>query len=200
MLKTILFDVDGVIIKRKRYFSECFSQEFGVPMDTMFAFFENEFQQCLVGKADLKKELSKYALQWGWEKSVDELLVYWFSRESEIDDRIMESLQAIRKRGIRCYLATNNETYRATYLLNALGLRERVDGIFASHDLGWLKTKKEFWEAVHVSLGKGDKNQVLVWDDDERNIQSAARFGFHAEHFTSFTEYQKKMRSLLALS
>ena len=62
MIKTILFDVDGVVIPKKRRFSTNFSREFNVPIEKLSQFFENEFQLCLVGKADLKKEIKKLFL------------------------------------------------------------------------------------------------------------------------------------------
>ncbi len=79
MIKIVVFDVDGIVIRREMYFSQRFSREFGVPIEEILPFFENEFQLCLTGKADLKKEISKYFGRWGWKKSIDELFSYWFS-------------------------------------------------------------------------------------------------------------------------
>lgn len=57
MITTILFDGDGIVVNKPLRFSDRFSKEYGVPMEKLLAFFENDFQPCLVGKADLKEVL-----------------------------------------------------------------------------------------------------------------------------------------------
>ena len=58
-IKAVIFDTDGMIIRSEKYFSQRFSDEFNIPMEKILPFFKNEFQLCLVGKADIKTELNK---------------------------------------------------------------------------------------------------------------------------------------------
>lgn len=197
MIKAIIFDTDGTIIHREMYFSERFSKEFNVPLEKILPFFKNEFQLCLVGKADLKVELQKYLPLWGWTKSVDELLAYWFTNESDVDKGLIESVKQLRTRGFKCYLDTNNDKYRTQYLLDNLGLKNLFDGIFSSAELGYLKPQNGFWAAIHDRLGKPAKPEVLVWDDDEKNVESAKSFGFQSELYLGFDSYQSRMKSLV---
>lgn len=199
MIKTVIFDTDGMVIHREMYFSQRFSKEFGVPMKKVLPFFKNEFQLCLVGKADLKEELAKYLDQWEWKKSVDDLLSYWFEHESNLDKKILESVKILRDKGISCYLDSNNEKYRAQYLFENLGLKEFFNGAFSSAELGFLKPQPEFWSAIHERLGKPDKSEVLVWDDEEENVESAKSFGFHSEFYSGFDGYEKCMQSLICI-
>jgi putative hydrolase of the HAD superfamily len=197
MIKIIIFDTDGMVVHREMYFSQCFSQEFGVPIEKVLPFFKNEFQLCLVGKADLKQELIKYLDQWGWQKSVEDLLAYWFGHESGVDEKVLKSISTLRNKGLQCYLNTNNEKYRTQYLFEKLGLKNLFDGVFSSAKLGYLKPQPEFWSAIHGHLGKPDKSAVLVWDDDEKNVESAKNFGFHSELYSGFESYEERMKSLL---
>ena len=197
MIKTVVFDTDGMVIQREMYFSQRFSKEFGVPMEKVLPFFENEFQLCLVGKADLKEELAKYLSQWNWKKSVEELLSYWFANESNLDKKMLESVKNLRSKGIGCYLNTNNEKYRVQYLFENLDLKKIFDGVFSSAELGFLKPQPEFWSAIHERLGKPDKSEVLVWDDDEENVESAKNFGFHSESYSDYDAYENRMKSLV---
>ena len=194
MIKIILFDVDGVIIPHKRRFSSNFSKEFNVPIEKLSQFFENEFQLCLIGKADLKKEIKKYFKHWNWEKSADELLEYWFDNENEIDKKILESIKNLRDQGIKCFLSTNNEKYRADYILKNISLEKHFDGIFASGHIGHQKPQQNFWQAIYDMLGKPSKQSVLCWDDDEKNIESAKKFGFQAELYTNYNDYKNKIK------
>jgi len=192
----ILFDTDGIIIQRKTYFSQRFSDEFDIPMEKVRPFFNQEFQLCLVGKADIKVELKKYIKEWGWEKTIDDFLVYWFECESDIDKRIIESVKILREKGVRCYLHTNNEKYRTEYLFEKLKLKNYFDGIFFSAKLGFKKPQQEFWFAIYNHLGKPNKQEVFLLDDDEKNVLSAKKFGFQSEFYSSFNSYERQIKKL----
>ncbi|MEK7610758.1 MAG: HAD family hydrolase [Patescibacteria group bacterium] len=197
MIKTVLFDVDGVIIHREMYFSQRFCRESGTPMEKVLPFFNNEFRLCLVGQADLKQELAKYLNDWNWKKSVGDLLAFWFEHESDLDKRVLDGVCNLRNRGIRCYLATNNEKYRVQYILGDLGLEKHFDGAISSAEAGFLKPQPEFWSAVHDFLNKPDKTEVLFWDDDTLNVVSSIDFGYHSEVFSGADVFKSKMKSLI---
>ena len=195
MINIIILDTDGIVVHREMYFSQRFSQTFGVPPEKVLRFFKNEFQLCLTGKADLKEELSKYTPEWGWTKSVDDLLMFWFENENTIDQKILEHIQTLRKKGVCSYIDTNNEKYRAAYLFDNLGLKQFFDGTFSSAQLGCLKPQQEFWSAIHDALGKPNKADVLVWDDDHEHVEAAKLFGFHAERYSDFDTFTNRMSS-----
>lgn len=197
MIKTILFDVDGISVHREMNFSERYAQEFGVPIEKVTPFYFNEFQPCLVGKADLKIEIEKYLLAWGWTKSVDELIKYWFEHENKLDQTFLNSLEALKDKGVTCYLQTRNEKYRVNYLWNDLGLKNYFIDIFDSAKLGCKKPEIEFWAAIYDQLGQCPKEEVLVWDDKQENVDSARQFGFQAELFTTYDEYTKTLKKHL---
>ena len=197
MAKIVIFDTDGMVVHREMYFSKRFSGEFGVPMEKLLPFFKNEFQLCLVGKADLKEELAKYLAEWNWHGTVDELLVYWFTHESRVDEEMLESVKALKIKGVQCYLNTNNEKYRVQYLFEDLKLKDFFDGVFSSAELGYLKPQPEFWSAMYDRLGKPNKKDVLVWDDDEENVASATQFGFQAEFYSNFDSYDARTETFL---
>lgn len=196
MTKIVIFDTDGMVINREMYFSQRYSKEFNISPEKMLKFFNNEFQLCLIGKADLKKEISKYLKDWHWTKSVDDLLLYWFQHESNLDQNILASIKKLKDNNIKCYLNTNNEKYRVSYLINNLKLDQYFDGIFASSQLGFQKPQPEFWQKIYEKLNKPNKSEILVWDDDEKNVESAQKFGFQAELYTDFNDYKNKIQNL----
>ena len=173
-----------------------FLKKLGLTSQKMGVFFLNEFQLCLVGKADFKEELAKYLDQWNWQKSAEELISFWFEHESSVEKRILKNIEDLRSKGIKCYLNTNNEKYRVQYVLNILDLNKYFDGSFSSAELGYLKPQQEFWSKIYEQIGKPNKNEILVWDDDKENVESAQKFGFNSMLYSNFEEYEKYIKSL----
>jgi len=112
---------------------------------------------------------------------------YWFSGEAEKDDQMLKYIQTLRQKGIKCYLATNNEKYRVKYLLDIVGLKNYFDGCFASCDLSYFKKEKGFWESVLKKLGNVKRSGILLLDDDLVNVESAKAFGLRAESYKDFS-------------
>src|SRR5688500_6890642 len=116
MSKILLFDMDGVVVKKTKVFRVRISEKLNIPLEKVLEFFKNEFQESLVGKADLKVVLEKYIHEWGWNDTVESLLKFWFEGESEVDDQLLAKISNYRKGGGKGYLASNNEKYRIDYL------------------------------------------------------------------------------------
>lgn len=197
MIKAVIFDVDGVIIKSETIFSQNLSKDFNVPNEKILPFFKNEFQNCIIGKADLKEEVKKYLSDWNWSKTIDELLLYWFEHENNVDQKIIDSVNTLQKNGIRCFIATNNEKYRTEYLASTLELSTYFTKIFSSSSLGAKKPQREFWQLVFEQLPDLQKEEILVVDDDKENIASAQEFGFETHLYTDYDTYAKRNSSLI---
>lgn len=197
MIKYLLLDIDGIVIHREMYFSTRFLQDYGVPEELVQPFFQKEFKECIVGRADLKEEIQKYFSIWKWNKSVDELLQYWFEFESTKDEKVLDFVKTLRSLGIKCYLQTKNEKYRVEYLWNVVGLKNYFDGVFASSALGYKKPDQEFWNKTWEQLGKPEKSDVVAWDNEQEMIDSAIQFGFQGKLYNNFDSFKTTMQSLL---
>jgi len=182
MPKVILFDADGVVLKKgTEYFSERFAREYGAPNDELRAFFKNEFRLCQTSKADLKEELSKRLPGWGWQKSVEDFLDYWFVSDVVLDEAVLREVEKYRAQGVECYLTTDQEKYRAQYLLNKL--EGKFDGFWFSCDLGFQKSEPEFFVEVLRKLdGRFEPSEIRYFDDDQKNVDTAKSLGIDA-HF-----------------
>ena len=196
MIHAVLFDADGLIISPHPYFSARLHDEFGVPAEAVLPFFKNEFRRCTEGKADLKEELASYLPKWGWEKGADELLRVWFSGERAVNEALLRTVHALRQKGIGCYLASDNEKYRARYVMEVMGLKSRFDGAFFSCDLGYTKANPKFYEEVlkELSLAPG---KIMCWDDDARNVSVAKSAGIDAYLYEGMDGFTKRMAELL---
>lgn len=194
MEKIIFFDADGVtIVKREKYFSERLSLDYGVKEELVLSFFKNEFNDCILGKRDLKEVLMSYIGLWGWKGSVDDLLKYWWEGENKLNAPVIEYINNIRKQGIKCYLATDQEKYRANYLMENVGLKNHLDGAFFSCDVGVSKSTKEYWEYVLQNLKVENPNGVYYFDDEQENIDSAKSAGVTAYLYKDINDFKKML-------
>lgn len=194
-MKVILFDIDGVVIIRHEYFSERYSQEYGVPLEKITPFFKNEFPLCVVGKADLREEIPKYLNEWGWSDSLEEFLKYWFESEKQTDPRVLEVVKKFRECKIKCFLVSDNEKYRADYLMDSVKLKNLVDGSFLSCELGVKKTQREFFEKV-LKILSVTADDVMYWDDDLKNVEIAKELGIDARFYSGSDELEKAVSLL----
>jgi putative hydrolase of the HAD superfamily len=195
--KVIIFDADGMVISNTTRFSGKYSQEFGVDYADMLSFFEGEFQQCLVGKADLKVVLQSYLVKWKWNKSTGDFLEYWFSSEHHIDKQVVQYIQQLRSQGIVCALGTNQENYRTEYMKTKMGFAEVFDTVFSSADIGHKKPHAEFFEYILDKLLPVTKEEIWFWDDTPKNVEGAKRFGLKADLYTDFAGFKAKLDSLV---
>jgi FMN phosphatase YigB (HAD superfamily) len=187
-----------MVIEREMRFSQRFSNEFKVPFEKILPFFQNEFQLCLVGKADLKEELKKYLPEWNWRGSADELLEYWFGHEKNVSPKMLDSVKTFRDSGIKCFICTQNEKYIVDYVLKNIGLEKYFDGVFSTNQIGFLKSDSRFWQSIWQQLDSPDKKSILCWDDNKDFAETAKKFGFETELYTGFNEYKNKINYYLS--
>src|SRR5260221_4464466 len=153
MKKTLLIDLDGVIIKaRHKFFSQRLAEEFNIPNDDIMEFFKGEYGLAARGKASIREILPKYLAKWGSHSSVDDFLKYWFEGEKDIDSEVLKRITELRDSGVKVYIVSDNEKERVEYLTRELGLDQIVDGGFYSYQLGYKKSEAEFFKTILVNL------------------------------------------------
>lgn len=193
-IKAVVFDADGVVINSPGYFSVQYEKEFGVPNEILLPFFKGKFQDCVVGKADLKEELKLLLGDWKWQGTVEELLQYWFKAEHYIDERMTAEIARLRKKGIKCYLGTKQEKYRTEYIRKNMGFGEIFDGIYSSCEMGCKKPDKKFFEIISDDLKREsgiEPNEIMYWDNDEANVNSAKELGWQSYFYKNFEKFEK---------
>ena len=191
VIKVVIFDVDGVLVQAER-FSDRFAREHGVPVDHVGAFFRDTFSDCLVGRADLKDEIVPYLATWGWAESADAFLDYWFRSEHSVNLELVDHIQSMRSRGVKCVVATNNEKYRVAYIARDMGFSHAFDGLYASAHIGLMKPDVAFFEAVLNDLGVAGPD-VLFFDDNQDNVTAAARLGMNSELYKTVEEFRRTL-------
>lgn len=195
-VEAVLFDADGVVIFPWR-FARCLERQHGITPSMTRGFFRGVFDECLVGKADLKQVLPPFLAQWGWKRSVDDFVATWLEVENAADDRLIEAIQALRRAGYQCCLATSQERYRAEYMTTVMGFSQVFDHLFFSCRLGCQKPDLSFYEKVTEALGI-ESQKLLFWDDNRMNVEAAREHGWQAQVYTGFEEFYKRLADYLS--
>lgn len=198
-IKAIIFDADGVVINSPGYFSVQYSKAFGISNDSMLPFFKGIFQECVLGKADLKEILPSVLKDWQWKGTINELLEWWFKSEHYVDARIVKEIQRLQKKGIKCCLGTKQEKYRAEYIRKDMGFEKIFDELYISCDMGCKKPDKRFFEFIHNDLAKKmslRNEEIMIWDNKEENIAVTEKMGWQSYLYDNFDNFQKKISQL----
>ena len=191
-IKCILFDVDGVVINSE-IFSIQYQKQYEISNAEMLPFFTGIFQECIVGKTDLKVTLKEWLPKWKWKGTVDEFLQFWFKAEHNIDERVIKVVKRLRKKGIKCCLATNQEKYRTQYMKKEMEFEINFDEIFSSYSIGYKKPDKAFYEAILNSLESRwniQPREIMFFDDDQKNIDGANKLGIKGYFYKNFKEFK----------
>ncbi len=195
MIKAVILDADGVVIYPWR-FAQYREREHGITREMTQDFFHGVFNDCLVGKADLKEELVPFLPKWKWHGSVDEFVDTWLEVENAIDERVVNVVYTLRKAGLICCLATNQEKNRASYMTNQMGLSDIFDALFFSCFIEHKKPDRLFYKHIEKAL-QLEGSDILFWDDSPSCVEGALACGWNAKVYVDFENFKTELASYL---
>jgi putative hydrolase of the HAD superfamily len=196
-IKAICFDADGVVINPQLQFSRYLDKEHGISPEMKRDFFGGVFNDCLVGRADLKKVLPTFLRDWGWPGTTDEFVDTWLRTDHVVDRRIINVIESLRRKGYICCLATSQEYHRARYMKVEMGFQDVFDHLFFSCEVGWQKPDQVYYQHIEHILHL-EKESILLWDDSRINIEAARKYGWNAEIYTGYAEFGKTIKKYIA--
>ncbi len=199
MIKAVIFDADGVVINAER-FSVQLEREYGISADSVLPFFTGVFQECLIGKADLKEVITPHLAEWGWKGTVDELLTFWFASEHKIDQEIITSISSIKEK-THVFMATNQEQCRVNYMISERGFGELFEKVYSSASIGHLKANPDFFikmiEDIRANfIPELTAEEVLFFDDSIENVEGAKKAGVDGVLFSDLNSFKEKIKQL----
>lgn len=195
--KVVLFDVDGVLIRAPKLFSEVYCQKYNVDSEKLEPFFKSkEFKACSVGAMDLKEAILIHNDKWQWKGDPSELINEWLQAENFPNIDLLNIVKDLREDGIKVYVVTQQERYRKDFL-NEIVFKEKFDGFFASCDLGLHKDTAEFWKKILDMLIQNDQHltpeDIFYFDDKQRLVDLAKSLGVNAFLYTNTYDVKKAL-------
>ena len=180
-IQALLIDADGVI----QYAPTDWTTEFSALLGSDDLYEQTQFSldiwaaetATLTRSHGFTEELTLALEKWSQSEKLKQILDVMLSIHSYEDN--LHLFQSIRRTGIKCYLASNQQASRALYMSEVLNYRSLFEGEFYSCFVGAAKPDQQFFKAVLSKVGL-DEASILFIDDREENVEGARRLGFQA--------------------
>ncbi len=176
MIKSIIFDLDGMVHRVNELFSVSMAEKHGI---NVLDFFNNEYIECRIGKLDTKEVLTKYVEK--WNMSVDDFIKLW-NDFGYFDKEVIKLIFKFKEKNIKCILATNNVKTR----IESYDELKIFDNVIASYDYGVLKD--ELFQVL-LDISNCNKEEILYCDD--KTVDKANDFGFKTFWYKDFDEFRE---------
>lgn len=194
----LILDVDGVVIhgyhhdpRYRRMWSEKLQQDLGLdPQVFIQEFFLKDWAPIVRGETELRPQLASALKRIGTDVSADTLIDYWFRHDSNLNQPLLERVAELRESGTICHLATNQESLRAAFLWNDLGLKHHFSQMFYSADLKVTKPHLAFFEAVNAAINfNPHTDTVRYFDDTPDCVARATQAGWKARIYNTMQDF-----------
>ena len=182
-IDAVLFDADGVIQLAPDYLHlkliEMLGREAHKREACLSAIFAAE-KPALTGAASFEAGLEPVLRELGARCGAAAVIDLW--REVSSHQPILDVVARLRRGGVYCALASNQERNRAQHMSVALGYGRTFDAEFYSCHLGCAKPSGAFFEAIIERSGV-EPGRTLFIDDRQDNVEAARGAGLLAEQF-----------------
>ncbi len=202
MIKAILWDIDGVIIRHVDYFDKQLKEEnYHNPTENLREFRNTSInKQCDQGLIDPLEEIIPFLNRIGWKKSNTEYFDAQYQFEEQyIDYNLLRSIQKLRDTGYRCYITSNQNYYRKDFLLSKLEIEKNFNGHFFSYDIKAIKTENAYWDNLVEKLYNQENitpENMIFLDDMKDNLNKAEEYGINTCEITSILDIENCMRNI----
>jgi len=141
----------------------------------------SQFPDALIGAAIDEDRIRAVADAQGLAGRVDDVLSVWWT--FDVVQPTLEVVARVRAAGVPCYLATNQDAYRAACMRDRAPYDEVLDGAYYSCDIGAAKPSAVFFQHIASDLRLAP-GQLLFVDDQPANVSGARSAGLNAECWT----------------
>lgn len=200
LIQAFMVDVDGVVVDGRPSDGEgwdsSLEEDLGLASSDLHkALFEPYWDAIVTGKLCLEERLESVLADIAPKLSRHRLLSYWFENDARLNLGLLSDLARHRRRGVKVFLASNQEHLRANFLMKSLGLEHYCDGIFYSAALSCRKPSLDFYKKI-TELSGFLPEELLLIDDTKANVQAARESGWNAIHWTKSSDLETQISDL----
>lgn len=177
----VLWDADGVLQTEQQHWRKAFIGVLGETLGgELYAELRAVIPRALAGGLDMADHLTAYLADHSAMDHREAVLAVFGVLDRQAEPRAVAA--AVRAAGTPCYLATNQDTLRASYVRSRGGYDDLLDGAFYSCDLGLAKPDPAYFTAIATKLGLAPASLLFI-DDRTGNVEGARSAGLSAERW-----------------
>ncbi len=180
MIRTVLFDLDGVIRHFDPDHVAAIERRHGLDTGSIeaFAFSTPVIEDVTTGRIRRADWIAAIADHMDNEAAA----AAWGGQPFHPDPEVIELLDELRSAGHGVTVLTNG-TDTVPDEVATFGLLDHVDAVFNSADIGFVKPDVRAFQHVLDAIGL-DGPEVFFTDDSEHKLSGAAELGMVTHHFT----------------
>ncbi len=198
MIKNIIFDLGGVIIKHPANQNEKFiSEAFGISIKKASEIWQKHATPLLIGEENSRDFLEKVSKELGLNSDIEALYERWKEYYEGISKDVNKEILSLIKK-----LRKKYKVYLLTDTIDIHDERNKTRGIFDSFD----ETFKSFEEGIRKpnagaytnvldKIGVKPEESVMV-DDSEENVLSARKLGMRGIVYRNKDLLEKELQDL----
>lgn len=180
-IDVILFDADGVIQYAPENWSGAFARCLGGGDPALAQRFASEVYAaetaCLSQVGGFEEAL--HGVLKAWNRIEHKPVVLKTMMTIYPHDEVLELIRSVRAAGMKCYIASNQQTSRAKVMSEQPGYSTTFDGELYSCNLGAAKPSQQYFERALKAVGARAHSTLFI-DDRPENVEAARRAGLHA--------------------
>ncbi len=197
MIKTIIFDLGGVIVSSEiELLDEKIADYLGIPLKGFKGFVAQYKLDLTKGRLSLGdvyshvlKAFSKTEIS--SEDIVRKHLEIFEGSLSDLDKNILSLVGRLRKNGYNVVCLTNAES-DVVPIVSASGLYDYFERAYISTEMGMAKPSNEIYLTVFEDLGCKPE-EVLFIDDKLENVAAAMRLGTNIVHYRPHMDLEREL-------
>jgi putative hydrolase of the HAD superfamily len=177
VIRAVLWDADGVLQRTSTSWEERVGAVIGADrVAELAADLWSVSTQAMVGEVDFADHIDVVFERQRLGAQREALIATWRDIEPVLE---AHAVVARVRRRVPCYLASNQDSYRARVMREHLRYADLLDGLFFSCDVGAAKPDRAFFAAVVDAL-ELPPDEVLFVDDVRPNVVAARSAGLQA--------------------
>jgi len=205
-VKTIVFDVDGVLLEGRNpdgsyKWQENVEEDLGIKSHWMGEDLfgnESEIVNLLKGKVEFEDLFEKFRKKHNLNLDIEVFLKYWLDNDFKVEEQILSIVRKLKNKGYRLFLGTNQPIVRGEYFWKQKIFNSLFEKIFIPYYVGgYSKPEKEFYDFIEKETGI-EKQDFLFIDDVIKNVEAAVSNGWQGYHYVGYEKgYEDIFKELL---
>lgn len=204
-IKAIVFDVDDVLLngcdnEGNILWQKNAERDLGISREFIQEFFFSDMKpwiEAISGNGNMFSVIDKHVVKNNLNIPTQKIVDYILKNDVHKVSKMFEVVELLHEKGYDLYLGTHQVPERADYLWDNVFKKMPFKKMYASCDVGYVKSNTEFFKKVRDDINI-PAQELLFLDDKELNANTAIEAGWHGYQHRNYDKtYNEVFKGLL---